>query len=101
MGAIGSRNRLEYSAVGDTVNVASRLEHLSRAHDALIVTSADTLLAARRSAGFTAADAARFHAIGPVSIPGRAHRVEVFVVPTPSALSSNGRQGVRSANGVS
>ncbi|MGQ0581932.1 MAG: adenylate/guanylate cyclase domain-containing protein [Reyranella sp.] len=81
MGAIGSRNRLEYSAVGDTVNVASRLEHLSRSHDALIVTSAETLLAARRSAGFEAADAARFHAIGPVSIPGRAHQVEVFIVP--------------------
>ena len=81
MGVIGSRNRLEYSAVGDTVNVASRLEHLSRSHDALIVTSAETLLAARRSAGFEAADAARFRAIGPVSIPGRAHQVEVFIVP--------------------
>ncbi len=81
MGVIGSRNRLEYSAVGDTVNVASRLEHLSRPYNALIVTSAETLLAARRSAGFEAADAARFHAIGPVSIPGRAQPVEAFIVP--------------------
>lgn len=78
MGAIGSRNRLEYSAVGDTVNVASRLEHLSRAHDALIVTSAETLSAARERAGF---DAARFRGIGPVQVPGRAQPVEVFIVP--------------------
>ncbi|MDP1966331.1 MAG: adenylate/guanylate cyclase domain-containing protein [Reyranella sp.] len=76
MGAIGSRNRLEYSAVGDTVNVASRLEHLSRDHDAAIVTSAETLSAA----GLDAADAARFRSIGPVSIPGRAQPIEVFVV---------------------
>ncbi|TAJ39765.1 MAG: adenylate/guanylate cyclase domain-containing protein [Reyranella sp.] len=82
MGAIGSRNRLEYSAVGDTVNVASRLEHLSRAHDALIVTSAETLSAASELAGF---DAARFRGIGPVQVPGRAQPVEVFIVPAPSA----------------
>lgn len=84
MGAIGSRNRLEYSAVGDTVNVASRLEQLSRAHDALIVTSAETLLAARNAPGF---DAKPFLGIGPVSIPGRAHQVEVFIVPSLSTPS--------------
>lgn len=82
MGAIGSRNRLEYSAVGDTVNVASRLEHLSRDHDATIVTSAETLAAARDSAGFDAAYAARFRSVGPVQVPGRAQPVEVFIVPT-------------------
>ncbi len=76
MGAIGSRNRLEYSAVGDTVNVASRLEQLSRSHDALVVTSAETLLAA----GLEEADAARFRAIGPVSVPGRAQPVEVCIL---------------------
>ena len=81
MGAIGSRNRLEYSAVGDTVNVASRLEQLARAHDAAIVTSAETLEAAKGSAGFDATDAARFRGIGPVQVTGRAQPVEVFIVP--------------------
>jgi adenylate cyclase len=81
MGAIGSRNRLEYSAVGDTVNVASRLEHLSRVHDAMIVTSAETLAAARESAGFEAADAARFRSMGAVQVPGRAQPVEIVIVP--------------------
>ncbi len=81
MGAIGSRNRLEYSAVGDTVNVASRLEHLARAHDAAIVASAETLAAAVNSGGFAVNDSKRFRPVGAVQVPGRVEPVEVFVVP--------------------
>ena len=80
MGAIGSRNRLEYSAVGDTVNVASRLEQLARRHDAAIVASAETLAGATQSATFAARDAARFRAVGPVPIEGRVEPVEAVVV---------------------
>ena len=87
MGAIGSRNRLEFSAVGDTVNVASRLEHLARAHDALIVTSIETLDAARASPGFDPADAARFRAVGPVPVTGRARPVEIAIVPVVQTAS--------------
>ena len=81
MGAIGSPNRLEYSAVGDTVNVASRLEHLARAHDAAIVTSAETLAAAVNSGGFGAADSRYFRPVGAVQVPGRGEPVEVLIVP--------------------
>jgi len=81
MGAIGSPNRLEYSAVGDTVNVASRLEHLARAHDAAIVASAETLAAAVNSGGFGAADSKHFRPVGAVQVPGRSEPVEVFVMP--------------------
>ena len=80
MGAIGSRNRLEYSAVGDTVNVASRLEQLARRHDAAIVASAETLAGAVQSAAFAARDAARFRAVGPVPIEGRVEPVEAVIV---------------------
>ena len=79
MGAIGSRNRLEYSAVGDTVNVASRLERLARAHDAAIVASAGTLAAATASGSFPARDAARFGDVGPVPIEGRVEPVDAVV----------------------
>lgn len=85
MGAIGSPNRLEYSAVGDTVNVASRLEHLARAHDAAIVTSAETLAAAVNSGGFGAADSRHFRPVGAIQVPGRGEPVEVFVMPASSA----------------
>ena len=88
MGAIGSRNRLEYSAVGDTVNVASRLEHLARAHDASIVASAETLAAAVNSGSFAVADSKRFRPVGAVQVPGRGEPVEVFIVP---AFEAGGR----------
>ena len=87
MGAIGSPNRLEYSAVGDTVNVASRLEHLARAHDASIVASAETLAAAVNSGGFAVADSKRFRPVGAIQVPGRGEPVEVFVVPFSGAAA--------------
>jgi len=87
MGAIGSRNRLEYSAVGDTVNVASRLEHLARAHDASIVASAETLAAAVNSGGFMAGDSKHFRPVGAVQVPGRGEPVEVFVVPVSTSAT--------------
>lgn len=87
MGAIGSPNRLEYSAVGDTVNVASRLEHLARAHDASIVASAETLAAAVNSGGFAVADSKRFRPVGAIQVPGRSEPVEVFIVPVSSGAA--------------
>jgi class 3 adenylate cyclase len=63
------------------VNVASRLEHLARAHDASIVTSAETLAAAVNSGGFAIDDSKRFRPIGAIQVPGRGEPIEVFVMP--------------------
>jgi adenylate cyclase len=46
VGAIGDEHRLEFSVLGDTVNVASRLEYQTKQHDCALIVSQDLLDAA-------------------------------------------------------
>jgi adenylate cyclase len=81
MGAIGSERNLSFAAVGDTCNVASRLQNLCRELDADICVGAAVIDAALAAGDQEAA--AGFINHGPVAVRGRDALVDVWYLPNP------------------
>jgi adenylate cyclase len=82
-GNIG-RSRLELAVIGDTVNVASRLESLTRELDAAVVISREGL-DQTAAAGAGEPCLAGFHPVGPRKVQGTSKWIEVAVLPRAAA----------------
>lgn len=70
VGDIGAPHRREYTAIGDTVNLASRIESLTKVHDASILVSEET----RRHIG----DQFAFRNAPPIAVKGKSDPVATF-----------------------
>jgi len=85
MGNIGDERRLEFGVVGDTVNVASRLERLSRRLAVRVVASdAAVTQAAREGCPREVLDA--FGPAGQTEIRGRQGELAIWTLAYPGAL---------------
>jgi adenylate cyclase len=75
-GNIGTSARLEYTFIGDTVNIASRLESKTKELNTDIIVSAAALEMARGSLGGSVA----FEPLGKVALKGKAQTMELYKV---------------------
>ena len=78
IGDIGGDRRLEFAVLGDTVNVASRLEQLTRKLGVTIVASDEVVSRARQQSGEVACEGL-VQADSPLSLRGRRQAVPIWI----------------------
>jgi adenylate cyclase len=84
IGDIGDERCLEFAIVGDTVNVASRLEGLCRELQASVTVSDDIIALARRESPEMQDEFDAFEPAGAHSLKGRSEPIAVHVISRPS-----------------
>jgi adenylate cyclase len=81
-GTIGGAERLKYTVVGDTVNVAARLESLDAPHD--FVAARCRVLVSDATAALLDGDALDLESLGTFAVKGRAAPVAVWRLARPA-----------------
>lgn len=79
-GNVGIADRLEFTTLGDTVNVANRLEGMTRQYDAGILLSRETIVAAERFEPLPPGIRTRVRDLGMLPIAGHEAPLHVFAI---------------------
>ena len=88
VGSLGSADRMQYTAIGDTVNTAARLESLGK--EAAPIDNDCPILIGEPTAKYIASEfELRF--LGPFSLKGKDQVVPVYQVVGPNVIASDAR----------